>query len=97
MEGWTLNISGSGIDSTYPYVRHVFGRTLWTPSDKSLENNPITNAFTGVGRENEALYDGPANDLPFTEEDQWSSLYTWYGDTSLPNTACGATALAAAS
>lgn len=97
MEGWSLNNSGSGIDPTFPYVRHVFGKTRWTPSDKTLENNPITNAFAGVGYENENLFDGPADDLPFIEEDQWSSLYTWYGDTELPDSACGGQVLTAAS
>lgn len=97
MEGWTLNIEGSGIDADFPYVRHVFGKTRWAPADKTLENNPIVQAFTGVGYENPNVFDGPFDDLPFTTEDQWGTLYAWFGDTDLPDSVCGGQAYANAS
>lgn len=95
LEGWTLNIEGSGVDATYPYVRHVFGRTVWTPDGKTLENNPIVNAFTGVGRENAAFFDGPANDVIFPS--QMASLYSYYGDHDIPDPVCGGQQLTAVS
>jgi hypothetical protein len=95
MEGWTLNIEGSGINPDYQYVRHVFGKSRWAPSDKSLENGPIVNAFTGVGYENENFLDGPANDWNWPGEDEAGSLYAWAGDTDLPDSVCGAQELVA--
>lgn len=89
LEGWTLNITGSGIDPTYPYVRHVFGKTRWTPADKTLENGPIVNAFSGVSFENPLWFDGPMDDCPFALPDEWSSLYAYFGDTTIPDATCG--------
>lgn len=89
MEGWTLNISGSGVDPSFPYVRHVFGKSRWAPADKTLENNPIVMAYTGVGYENANGFDGPVDDWPFDNEDEWGSLYAYFGDTDLPDVVCG--------
>jgi hypothetical protein len=97
MEAWTYNMEGSGVDPVYPYVRHVFGQTRWTPADKTLENNPIVMAYTGVGYENSNFFDGPAQDCPFVVEDQWSSLYAYFGDTTLPDPVCGTQELVHAS
>lgn len=92
MEGWVKNISGSGIDADFPYVRFVLPKTFWTPSDKTLENNPIVSSFTGEGQENANIYDGPANDIDFDIDD---TLLAFFGDTSLPTAQCEAIALAA--
>lgn len=89
MEGWTYNITGSGIDPSFPYVKHIFGKTRWAPADKTLENNPIVNDFTGVGYENTMYFDGPADEDPFLTEDQWGTLYAWYGTNDIPDPACG--------
>jgi hypothetical protein len=97
LEGWTLNIAGSGIDPSYPYIRFVFGKTRWSPADKSLENNPIVQSFTGVGYENENFFDGPANDWDFTAEGEHNTLMAYAGDTDLPDSVCGTQTLAAAS
>lgn len=90
MEGWSHNIEGSGISADYPYVRHVFGKTTWVPADKTLENNPIVSAFTGVGYENDNLHDGVGNDFPADAITQSNSLYMWFGDTLMPDAVCGA-------
>lgn len=89
VEAWTKNISGSTLDADYPYVRWVMPKTFWTFSDKTFENGPIVQAFTGKGEENANWHDGPANDWDFTS----TSLFQYAGDTSLPTAQCGSQTL----
>lgn len=90
IEAWTKNIDGSTLDANYPYVRWVFPKTFWTFADKTLEDAPIVQAFTGKGEENVNWFDGPANDWDYTSD----RLFQYAGDVALPAATCGATALA---
>lgn len=91
LEGWTKNIRGSTLDEDFPYVRWVFPRTYWTPSDKTFENGPIVAAFTGTGEENDNWFDGPVNDWDFES----GRLWQYAGDTALPTASCEAVTLVA--
>lgn len=88
VEGWTKNIRGSTLDEDWPYVRWVLPKTFWTPSNKTLANNPITHEYTGTGEENENWLDGPVNDWDFTSD----RLYQYAADTDLPDALCEAQA-----
>lgn len=91
LTGWTYNIDGSGVDDEYPYVKHLFGKTTWTPADKTFENNPISNDFTGVGYENDQYFDGGENDWAGISNRLWQ----FQGTTTLPTASCDAVASAA--
>lgn len=91
LTGWTHNISGSGVDSEYQYVKHLFPKTAWTPADKTFENNPITNAFTGVGYENAQYFDGGQNDWSGVSDRLWQ----FQGTNSIPDASCNAGSLLA--
>lgn len=91
IEGWVKNIDGDSLDDNWPYIRFLFPKTFWTPADKTLENNPIPNNFTGEGQENQNWLDGPANDWVWTSNRLWQ----WTYDTDLPDASCVATELIA--
>lgn len=91
IEGWVKNITGSGIDADFPYVRFVLPKTFWTPGDFTMENSPIPANYTGEGQENSQIADGPSNDIDFDLSD---TLLGFFGDTELPDAACEAVALA---
>lgn len=84
IEGWVKNIDGSTLNADWPYIRWVLGKTFWTPADRTLENNPIVNNFTGTGEENANWGDGPANDWDYASD----RLYQYAGDTDLPEPQC---------
>lgn len=86
LEVWTKNIQGSAIDATYPYVRWVFGKTFWTPADRTFEAGPIVHPYTGEAQENANFGDGPAADWPYISDRLWQ----YNGDTTLPTSECGA-------
>lgn len=87
--GWTRNILGTGVDPTFPYVKFLMPKTTWAPADKSLENNPITNALSGVGYENEQYLDGGLNDWIGPS----ASLWQFEGTTDIPDDLCAAQSL----
>lgn len=91
LTGWTRNITGTGIDSEYAYVKHLFGKTAWTPADKTFENGPISNAFNGVGYENPEYYDGGQNDWAGVSDRLWQ----FQGTNSVPDASCNASSLLA--
>lgn len=91
LTGWTYNIDGSGIDDEYQYVKHLFPKTVWTPADKTFENNPISNDFTGVGRENSEYYDGGMNDWAGISNRLWQ----FQGTNSIPTASCNVGSLLA--
>lgn len=91
LEIWTKNIQGSALDADYPYVRWVFGRTFWTPADRTFEAGPIIHPYTGEAQENSNFGDGPVNDWPYISDRLWQ----YNGDTTLPTSACGAQELVA--
>lgn len=91
LEGWVKNITGSGVDTTYPYVRFVLPRSTWTPGDLTLEANPIPANYTGEGVNNANIADGPVNDIDFDLSD---TVLAYFGDTDLPDAQCEALALA---
>lgn len=91
LTGWTNNISGSGIDSEYNYIKHLFPKSAWTPADKTFENNPITNDFTGVGYENDQYLDGGQNDWAGVSDRLWQ----FQGTNTIPDASCNASSLLA--
>lgn len=86
LEIWTLNIQGSSLDDDFPYVRWVFGRSYWTPTDKTFAAGPIVHPYVGHADENANWGDGPVNDWDFISDRLWQ----YNGDTDLPTSECGA-------
>lgn len=91
LEVWTKNIQGSALDPDFPYVRWVFGRTFWTPADRTFQAGPIVHPYTGEAKENANFGNGPANDWPYTSDRLWQ----YAGDTTLPTSECGSQELVA--
>lgn len=91
LTGWTNNISGSGIDSEWQYVKHLFPKSNWTPADKTFENNPITNDFAGIGYENVQYLDGGQNDWAGVSDRLWQ----FQGTNTIPDADCDAQSLLA--
>lgn len=49
----------------YPqYFGYIFGKVLFTPGERTFEDDFARQAFTGKATANPALYDGPWNDWP---------------------------------
>lgn len=91
LEVWTKNIEGSALDADFPYVRWVFGRTFWTPADRTFQAGPIIHPYTGEAQENVNFGNGPSNDWSYTSDRLWQ----YAGDTTLPSSECGAQELVA--
>lgn len=91
LTGWTNNMSGSGVDSEYQYIKHLFPKTRWAPADKTFENNPAPMDFTGVGYEGSQYLDGGQNDWAGVSDRLWQ----FQGTNSIPDASCSAQSLLA--
>lgn len=91
IEAWSRAIIGGTQASTRPYWRHVFPRTKWRPSDRTLANEVMVPEFAGFSEQNDNWFDGPANDWPHTSD----RVYQYARDDVLPASQCGAQTLAA--
>lgn len=64
------------------FYRWIVPRAYFQGGPKTLENGPMTHAFTGFGIENTGFGNGPANDVPVTHPS--SRAFSWYADSTTP-------------
>jgi hypothetical protein len=96
LEFWTKHIVGSGQDSTYPWVHHVYPMTIWAVGDNTYEEAAGQPSLTGFSRTNGNWGDGPYGDGPPDGEDISEGAY-WKTDVEPPTAACAATTVTSTS
>lgn len=96
MEAWTKAWDGGSQPNSFggdPLYHHfVWPKTTWVPGQRTLQSGILVVPLTGIGTENPAIGDGPANDFPFTNP---SGAEQAFLDDTIPEAACGAQELVA--
>jgi len=91
VEAWSRAVVDGAQAAVRPFWRHVFPRTKWVPSARTLENAVMVPEFNGFSEQNDGWFDGPANDWPHVS----NRVYQYARDDVLPDSDCGAQILAA--
>lgn len=76
-----------------PWIRWVFPRTYWKLGPKSLHNDIMQNPLSGYGSENDNFFNGPGNDYPSSALAVSHRCMSWFRDSAIPATSCGARTL----
>lgn len=88
LEVWTKNTVGPGsctpVANPPLFTRHVFPKVVFTPGDKTFENDIARVAFTGKAVENPAWGNGHFNDYPGVYPSPLESGYFWTVEAELP-------------
>lgn len=85
VELWTKQIDSTGAqDADFPYAWWAFPRVYLTPSNRTFENGPLGNPFTGFGVENPNWFDGPMNDWPVDSD----RVAQWIPTDTIPEALC---------
>ena len=95
-EFWTENVTGSGLDATYPYFHWVFPSTVWQIGDNTFEEGNATPTLTGFSQTNTCWGEGPYGDGPPDSEDIREGGF-WASGDALPTAACAAAEVTAVS
>lgn len=86
LELWTKRIDSSGAqDADFPWARWVLPRAYLVLGERTFENGPLGNTFTGYAIENPNWLDGPLNDWPVAS----TRAIQWLPDTDIPEPSCG--------
>lgn len=95
MEVWTKAWDGGSQPVSAlgdPLYHHfVWPKTTWVPGQRTLQSGILVVPVTGTGFENPQIGNGPANDFPTTPQGAEMAFL----DDTIPDAACGASALAA--
>lgn len=92
VEVWSKRINDGDLDPDFPYAWWAFPKVLNLREGQGKFGNAAKfPVFTGQGYENVNWFDGPLNDWPATSD----RTHQFVNTTTLPDVACGATALAA--
>jgi hypothetical protein len=88
-EFWTENVSGSGLDATYPYFHWVYPSTIWQIGDNTFQEGPAQPVLNGSSQTNGNWGDGPYGDGPPDGEDISEGGF-WATAHALPTAECAA-------
>lgn len=92
LELWAKRIDETGgIDPDFAYNWWVFPRVYLQISDRTFENGPFENTFSGRAIENANWFDGAANDWDWAS----TSVAQFMPTNSLPAAGCGSASLIA--
>ncbi len=86
-EFWAENITGSGLDATYPYFHWVFPSTTWVLGNNTFQEGPAQPQLTGQSQTNGNWGDGPYGDGPPDHQDISEGGW-WATDDDLPTAEC---------
>ncbi len=95
-EFWAENITGSGLDATYPYFHHVYPSTTWVEGDNTFEEGPAQPSLNGISQTNGNWGEGPYGDGPPDGTDISEGGW-WASDDDLPEAECASQSVTAVS
>lgn len=95
-EFWTKHGVGSGVDTAYPWIHHVYPMTIWQVGNNTFDTNAAEPVLSGFSRTNGQWGDGPYGDGPPDSEDISNGGW-WKTDVEPPDAACAAVAVTATS
>jgi hypothetical protein len=88
-EFWAENVTGSGLDGTYPYFHWVFPSTTWVLGQNTFQEGPAQPQFVGNSQTNENWGEGPYGDGPPNGADIAEGAW-WATSDDLPTAECAA-------
>jgi hypothetical protein len=95
-EFWTENVTGSGLDATWPYFHWVFPSTVWSFGDNTFEEGPAQPTLNGFSQTNGNWGEGPYGDGPPDSEDISEGGF-WGTADPLPTAQCASQTVTATS
>jgi hypothetical protein len=90
------NVTGSGLDATWPYFHWVFPSTVWSFGDNTFEEGPAQPTLNGFSQTNGNWGEGPYGDGPPDSEDISEGGF-WGTADPLPTAECASQTVTATS
>ncbi len=93
LEIWTKTSAGTGpcgpASTNPPYIRHVLPRVFLRPADRTMENGPAVQSFSGTANSNVYWGSGPWGDWPVEGDLPGDTPHARFFDTAIPAGDCG--------